>query len=163
MREGDLVGSARCRWCAIATMTTSPDRLRPLRVMIRGYVDRVEIVCGSEQIACHRRSYAREDFVFDPLHYLALLEQKPGALDQAAPLAGWQLPDGFGVLRRLLEARLARLASGSSCRFCVCWKRSGSTMSPPPLAPPWRAARSASMPSSIWCCAGSNGGHRGSI
>jgi hypothetical protein len=64
-------------------------------VMIRGYVDRVEIVCGSEQIACHRRSYAREDFVFDPLHYLALLEQKPGALDQAAPLAGWQLPDGF--------------------------------------------------------------------
>ena len=57
-------------------------------VLIRGYVDRVEIVCGSEQIACHRRSYAREDFVFDPLHYLALLEQKPGALDQAAPLAG---------------------------------------------------------------------------
>ena len=77
-------------------------------VMIRGYVDRVEIVCGSEQIACHRRSYAREDFVFDPLHYLALLEQKPGALDQAAPLAGWQLPDGFGVLRRLLEARLGK-------------------------------------------------------
>jgi hypothetical protein len=77
-------------------------------VMIRGYVDRVELVCGSEQIACHRRSYAREDFVFDPLHYLALLEQKPGALDQAAPLAGWQLPDGFGVLRRLLEARLGK-------------------------------------------------------
>jgi hypothetical protein len=36
------------------------------------------------------------------------LEQKPGALDQAAPLAGWQLPDGFGVLRRLLEARLGK-------------------------------------------------------
>ena len=76
--------------------------------MIRGYVDQVEIVCGSEQIACHRRSYAREDFVFDPLHYLALLEQKPGALDQAAPLAGWQLPEVFGVLRRLLEARLGK-------------------------------------------------------
>ena len=26
---------------------------------------------------------------------LALLEQKPGALDQAAPLAGWQLPEVF--------------------------------------------------------------------
>ena len=26
-----------------------------------------------------------------------------GVLDQAAPLVGWQLPDGFGVLRRLLE------------------------------------------------------------
>ena len=30
--------------------------------------------------------------IFDPLHYLALLEQKPNALNQAAPLAGWELP-----------------------------------------------------------------------
>ena len=78
-------------------------------VMIRGYVDRVEIVCGSEQIACHRRSYAREDFVFDPLHDPpGAAGAEAGALDQAAPLAGWQLPDGFGVLRRLLEARLGK-------------------------------------------------------
>ena len=40
------------------------------------------------------------------LHYLALLEQKTRALDRAAPLVGWQLPDGFLTLRRLLEARL---------------------------------------------------------
>jgi hypothetical protein len=46
--------------------------------------------------------------VFDPLPYLALLEQKPNALDQAAPLAGWQLPEAFWELRRLLEARLSK-------------------------------------------------------
>ncbi len=46
-------------------------------------------------IARHPRSYEREDFVFDPLHYLALLEQKIGALDQAAPLVGWDLPGGI--------------------------------------------------------------------
>jgi|GEM_PF-1318098 len=40
---------------------------------------------------------------FEPLHYLALLEKKPGALDHARPLAGWILPDCFGVLRRRLE------------------------------------------------------------
>ena len=40
---------------------------------------------------------------FDPIHYLALLERKPGALDYAKPLAGWQLPDCFGRLRRRLE------------------------------------------------------------
>ena len=57
-------------------------------------------------IARHRRSYERGGFVFDPLHYLALIEQKPGALDQAAPLQGWDLPDGFAHLRRLLEARM---------------------------------------------------------
>jgi hypothetical protein len=54
------------------------------------------------------RSYEREDFVFDPLHYLALLERKIGALDQAAPLAGWDLPEAFTILRRLLEARMGK-------------------------------------------------------
>ena len=34
-----------------------------------------------------------------------VLEQKPGALDQAAPLRGWDLPEEFGTLRRLLESR----------------------------------------------------------
>ena len=59
-------------------------------------------------IARHRRSYERDDFVFDPIHYLPLLERKVGALDQAAPLAGWELPEEFGVLRRLLESRMGR-------------------------------------------------------
>jgi hypothetical protein len=75
-------------------------------VLVKGYVHEVVVVCGSEVIARHPRSYEREDVVFEPLHYLALLERKPRALDQAAPLAGWELPEGFARLRRLLEARL---------------------------------------------------------
>ena len=77
-------------------------------VLVRGYVHEVVISCGAETIARHVRSYEREDFVFDPLHYLALLEQKINALDQAAPLAGWQLPEAFATLRRLLEARMGK-------------------------------------------------------
>jgi transposase len=77
-------------------------------VLIRGYVDEVVISCGADIIARHARSYEREDFVFDPLHYLALLEQKTGALDQAAPLVGWNLPEEFATFRRLLEARLGK-------------------------------------------------------
>ncbi len=77
-------------------------------VLIRGYVDEVVISCGADIIARHFRSYDREDFVFDPLHYLALLERKIGALDQAAPLAGWDLPEAFTILRRLLEARMGK-------------------------------------------------------
>jgi Mu transposase, C-terminal domain len=76
-------------------------------VLVRGYVHDVVISCGAEVIAYHPRSYEREDFVFDPLHYLALIEQKINALDQAAPLAGWQLPEEF-ALRRLLEARMGK-------------------------------------------------------
>ena len=39
-------------------------------VLVRGYVDQVVISCGSEVIARHPRSYQRDDFVYDPIHYL---------------------------------------------------------------------------------------------
>ena len=77
-------------------------------VLVRGYVDRVVISCGTEVIARHARSYDRDDFVYDPIHYLPLLERKIGALDQAAPLQEWDLPEEFDTLRRLLEARMGR-------------------------------------------------------
>ena len=87
-------------------------------VIGRGYVDRVVISCGSEVIARHHRSYQRDDFVFDPIHYPPLLEQKTAALDQAAPPRGWDLPEEFATLRRLLESGWDEGASGSSSRRC---------------------------------------------
>jgi transposase len=75
-------------------------------VLVKGYVDQVAIICGADEIARHSRIYDRGQFVFDPKHYLALLEQKPGALDQAAPLQSWTLPEPLQHLRRLLEARM---------------------------------------------------------
>ena len=81
------------------------------QVWVKAYVHHVVIACGSQVIARHERSYEREMVVFDPLHYLALLEQKTRALDQATPLAGWQLPECFAQLRRLLEARLKKHGS----------------------------------------------------
>ena len=77
-------------------------------VFVRGYVHEVVIACGTEIIARHPRSYEREDVVFDPLHYLELIERKINALDQAAPLADWKLPEEFETLRRLLEARMGK-------------------------------------------------------
>ena len=83
-----------------------PTRYGYREVLVKGFVDEVLIVCGAEIIARHPRCYCKADFIFDPLHYLALLEQKPGALDQAAPLQNWGLPEEFAVLRRLLESRM---------------------------------------------------------
>jgi len=77
-------------------------------VHIRGYVHEVVIGCGAEIIARHKRSYDKADFIFDPMHYLPLLEQKVGALDQAAPLKGWDLPDEFATLHRLMEAHMGK-------------------------------------------------------
>ena len=74
-------------------------------VVAKGYVDRVELCAGEERVATHRRRWDKEEVSFDPVHYLALLERKPGALDHARPLEGWELPECFTVLRRRLEAR----------------------------------------------------------
>ena len=57
-------------------------------VLVRGYVDEVVIGCGSEVIARHIRSYERDDFVYDPIHYLPLLERKPGRLGSGRAAAG---------------------------------------------------------------------------
>ncbi len=78
------------------------------QVLLKAFVWEVVISCGSEVIARHPRSYEREEMIFDPLHYLPLLERKTNALDQAAPLVGWELPAEFQQLRRLLEARLEK-------------------------------------------------------
>jgi hypothetical protein len=83
-----------------------PTRFAFQNVMAKGFVDEVVIVAGAEIIAHHERIYGRNQFVFDPKHYLALLERKPGALDQAAPLQSWNLPEEFQRIRRLLESRM---------------------------------------------------------
>ena len=89
-------------------------------VLVRGYVDQVVISCGTEVIASHPRSYGRDDFVYDPIHYLPLLERKPGALDQAAPLQGWALPEEFGTLRLLSSPKGAGVQDGTQGQTGVC-------------------------------------------
>jgi|TARA_B100001971_G_scaffold201593_1_gene214522 transposase len=72
-------------------------------VVVKGYTDRVEVCFKDTLVASHERLWGKEGVCFEPLHYLALLERKPGALDHARPLEGWALPECFGVLRRRLE------------------------------------------------------------
>ena len=62
----------------------------------------------------HRRRWSRQGVSFDPVHYLALLERKPVALDHARPLDDWELPECFAVLRRRLEAAYRWLRADSA-------------------------------------------------
>ena len=75
-------------------------------VVVKGYADDVEIYVYDKLIAKHTRLWGKEDVVFDPIHYLALLEKKPGALDHARPLDDWDLPECFDTLRRRLETQM---------------------------------------------------------
>lgn len=70
---------------------------------VTGTIDRVRFSHRGEVVAEHTRCWGRRQVRMEPLHYLALLEQKPYAFDSARPLADWPLPDWFSQLRRRLE------------------------------------------------------------
>jgi len=74
-------------------------------VVVRALTTTVSIYRAGERVARHERLWQREQQIIDPVHYLPLLERKPGSLDHARPPAGWRLPEAFAVLRRRLEAR----------------------------------------------------------
>ena len=74
-------------------------------VVLRASTELVQIYHDDKEIARHRRCWDRERQIFEPLHYLPLLERKGGSLDYARPLEGWSLPEQFATLRRKLEAR----------------------------------------------------------
>jgi len=81
-----------------------PVRCAHREVVAKGDCESVRIYRDEELVAGHRRIWEKEQVCFDPVHYLALLERKPGALDFARPLEGWELPECLQVLRRRLEA-----------------------------------------------------------
>jgi len=72
-------------------------------VVVKGYTDLVRICRFGEVIAEHPRCWGREQQIFDPLHYLPLLERKPHSLAFARPFEGLVLPGCLGVLQRRME------------------------------------------------------------
>ena len=71
-------------------------------LLLRAFVDRVEISDGVSVVAVHERCYEREKDILDVFHYLPLLKRRPGAFDHARPLKMWARP-------AILDCYLARL------------------------------------------------------
>ena len=82
-------------------------------ILVKGYVDRVVLVHKHCVVAEHRRSWGKEGVFFNYLHYLPLLERKPGAIDHARPMAELNLPGCFDVLRRRLENEQQKEGDGT--------------------------------------------------
>jgi transposase len=82
-------------------------------ILIKGYVDRVVLCHHHALVAEHRRSWEKEGVFFNYLHYLPLLERKPGALGHALPLADLNLPTCFETLYRRLIAEEQKQGDGT--------------------------------------------------
>lgn len=60
------------------------------QLVLRAFPFKIEVLSLENVIATHRRCFGREQDVFDPLHYLTLLEQRPGAFEHTLPLRQWR-------------------------------------------------------------------------
>ena len=81
-----------------------PVRYAHRKVIVIATVDEVRFIYEDRLLARYPRCWDRERVFFEPVHYLALLERKPGGFDHAKPLERWQLPECFALLRRRMEA-----------------------------------------------------------
>jgi hypothetical protein len=98
-----------------------PTEFAHRRVTAVGTVDTLRIVVGDRVVAVHRRSWGREGVTYDPVHYLALLEHKPGALDFAAPLEGWSCRSASACCVAGWGPSSAALGRGNPSGSCACW------------------------------------------
>jgi hypothetical protein len=83
---------------------SAPTKYAYRELTVIATVDEVKIVHEDQVVARHPRCWDREQCRYDPIHYLAILERKPGGFDYAKPLKDWSLPECFDLLRRRLEA-----------------------------------------------------------
>jgi len=57
---------------------------------LKAYPFHIEILTTDEVIAKHERCYGSKQDILNPLHYLPLLAQRPGAFEHAQPLRQWR-------------------------------------------------------------------------
>jgi hypothetical protein len=75
-------------------------------VSLRTYAERIVAVAAGEIVGEHVRSFERDRTFFDPWHYVAALEKKPGALRNGAPFKDWALPPALREMRDRLGAHI---------------------------------------------------------
>ncbi len=83
-------------------------RLAGKTATVRAGAERITVLSNGKVVADHPRQFSRDHVVYDPWHYLSVLERKPGALRNGAPFKDWDLPVGLSRVRE----RLSRYQGG---------------------------------------------------
>ena len=84
-------------------------------LMLNAYPFRIDILHLGSVVASHSRCYERNQDILDPLHYLPLLEQRPGAFDHAKPIRRWR-ESWPAVYEQLLEHLRTKWPDGKGVR-----------------------------------------------
>jgi len=74
-------------------------------VSLRAYANRLVMSMDGSEVGTHQRHFGRDKVIYDPWHYVAVLERKPGALRNGAPFKQWDLPEAMSEVRTIREGR----------------------------------------------------------
>lgn len=76
-------------------------------VTIRAYATKIIVAAADGKIiAEHARHFGRDKVIYNPWHYVPLLERKPGALRNGAPFKDWELPAPLQTIHNHLMKRV---------------------------------------------------------
>ena len=75
---------------------------------VRASAERIKVISNGRLVADHPRQFGRDNVVYDPWHYISVLERKPGALRNGAPFKDWDIPVNLSRVR----SRLSRNQGG---------------------------------------------------
>jgi transposase len=64
-------------------------------VQVRAYAGKIKVIRDGRVVAEHERHFGRDKTIFNPWHYLPVLQRKPGALRNGAPFKDWDLPNAL--------------------------------------------------------------------
>jgi transposase len=71
-------------------------------ISVKVTANRLRLVADGAIIAEHDSCFGRDKFIFNPWHYLPVLERKPGALRHGIPFQDWDLPQSIQKVRNQL-------------------------------------------------------------
>ncbi|GGO37361.1 hypothetical protein GCM10010991_32880 [Gemmobacter aquaticus] len=72
-------------------------------VEVHAHADRIVILQNGAIVCENARAFGRGQTVYNPWHYVPVLERKPGALRNGAPFKDWVLPPAMAAIRRKLK------------------------------------------------------------
>ena len=67
------------------------------------YAKRIVIYCEEKKIGSHDRYFGRHKRIYNPWHYVPVLERKPGALRNGAPFKDFKLPESITKIQQALS------------------------------------------------------------
>jgi len=90
-----------------------PARYAYKNLLVKAYVDKIEILHENTVVAEHKRSYVKGGKIYDMNHYLELLVRKPGAVVLSKPA----LASKMARVLKEFEAGLRQKIHGACCLF----------------------------------------------